>query len=671
MRIVFAHNLQTVSSEEQAEFDTPETVAAIAAALTSLGHEVMPLDVGQPVVDVVTHLLRWQPDLVFNTAEGLSGRSREAFWPHLFEQLGIPCTGSDAYVCTTTLDKHLTKRIVEEVGVPVAVGALLIDASDPLPAGLTYPAFVKPNFEGSSKGITSASIVSDEAALRAQAARLLARFPSGVLVEPYLPGRDVVVPFVEGVEGNGVLEAAGYAFGGKHTDAAIYDYDMKNGDDADVSVVAPAPISAALREELRVLSDRAFRRLGVRDLARIDWRIDADGRPWFLEINALPSLQPGAGIYASAALAGLTTPADLLARVLASACARHGLPSTTRSVAPARTPSRVGLIYNLKRTPSSGLANDDAEAEFDAPQTVAAIEEALQALGHEVIRIEADMHVLRRLETTPIDVAFNIAEGLRGRSREALVPAVLDLLGIEHTGSDAATLCVTLDKGLAKRVVAQAGVPTAPWFVMHTARDPVPADLPYPRLVKPVAEGSSKGVSPRAVVRNEDELRTQVRELVKRYAQPVLVEAFLPGREFTLGVLGGRKPRVLPPMEIVFAPEAGDAPIYGFEQKQTSAHVRFDVPATVSRTLSRELIRVTRDAYLALGCRDVARIDVRLDEAGVPNFIECNPLPGLTPGFSDLCVIATAAGLTYTQLIGAILAPALARAGRLSPQVSP
>jgi D-alanine-D-alanine ligase len=670
VRIAFAHNLQTVSSEEQAEFDTAETVAAISHALTSLGHEVLPLDVGQPVVDVVTQLLRWQPDLVFNTAEGHSGRSREAFWPHLFEQLGIPCTGSDAYVCTTTLDKHLTKRIVEEAGVPVAVGALLIDVDDQLPTGLTYPAFVKPNFEGSSKGITSASIVADEQALRAQVGRLLARYPSGVLVEPYLPGRDVVVPYVEGVGDNGVLEAAGYAFGGKHADAAIYDYDMKNGDDADVSVVAPAPIPEALRAELQTLSDRAFRRLGVRDLARIDWRIDTEGRPWFLEINALPSLQPGAGIYASAALAGLATPADVLERVLASACARHGLPTTKRSVAPALTQTRVGLIYNLKRTAPSVDGAEDAEAEFDAPQTVEAIERALQSLGHEVVRIEADAHVLRRLETTPIDVAFNIAEGLRGRSREALVPAVLDLLGIEHTGSDAATLCVTLDKGLAKRVVAQAGVPTAPWFVMHSSRDAVPASLAYPRLVKPVAEGSSKGVSARAVVHDETELRDQVRALVKRYAQPVLVEAFLPGREFTLGVLGGRKPRVLPPMEIVFAPEAGESPIYGFEQKQTSAHVRFDVPATVSRGLSRELVRVTRDAYLALGCRDVARIDVRLDEAGVPNFIECNPLPGLTPDFSDLCVIASAAGLSYTQLIGAILAPALARAGRMAPEVA-
>lgn len=655
MRIAFAHNLQTAPTEAQAEFDTPETVAALVAAFEELGHTVLPLDVSQPVVDVVTTLLRWNPDLVFNTAEGAAGRSREAFWPHLFEQLGIPCTGSDAYVCTTTLDKHLSKRLVEEVDVPVPAGALFVDARAPLPRNLTWPAFVKPNFEGSSKGITAASIVHDEPSLRRQLSRLLAQYPDGVLVESYLTGRDVVVPYVAGLGDDGVLEPVAYRFGGRHANTAIYDYDLKNGDDDNVEIVAPAPLEPALLDELKQLSARVFRRLGVVDLARIDWRIDDNGRPWFLELNALPSLQPGAGIYASAALLGLHRPAQVLERVLASACARHGIKGETS--VPATPGARVGLVYNMKRS------TNDEEAEFDAPETVAAIENALVSLGHTVTRIEADQHVLRRLETASIDVAFNIAEGIRGRSREALVPAVLELLGIEHTGSDAAALCVTLDKGLAKRVVAQAGVATAPWFVMESARSAVPADLTFPRLVKPVAEGSSKGVVGKAVVHDLEELRAQVGELVRLYRQPVLVEAFLPGREFTVGLLGGRKPRVLPAMEVVFTDRDEATPVYGYAQKQSSTGVEFQVPATLDRALERRLHRVARESYLALGCRDVARIDIRLDAQGEPNFIECNPLPGLTPGFSDLCVIAEAAGLDHTALVGAILAPALTRAG--------
>ncbi|MFT4703192.1 MAG: D-alanine-D-alanine ligase [Bradymonadia bacterium] len=661
MRIAFTHNLRSLPIEEQAEFDSPETVDAIVEALRALGHDVEPIDVGRPVADVITSLTRYRPDLVFNTAEGATGRGREAFWPHMFEQLGIPYTGSDAYVCTTTLDKHLTKRIVEEVGVPVAVGALLIDASAPLPGALTYPAFVKPNFEGSSKGITTQSIVADEAALRARAAELLSFYPDGVIVEPFLRGRDVVVPYLAGATDDGVLPAVSYRFGGFAAGGAtIYDYELKNEHCDDVTVEAPASLSAELTAELRVLSARAFARLGVRDLARIDWRIDEHGKPWFLEINALPSLEPGAGIYAAAAVIGLAEMADVLSHVVESAISRAPLLNVPT---PSLKRTRVGLIYNLKRERPQTDADD--EAEFDSQDTVDAIAAAIASHGHDVVKIEADSAVLRRLESEHIDVAFNIAEGIRGRSREALVPAVLELLGVPYTGSDAATLCVTLDKALAKRVVAQAGIATAPWAVWHTGREILPVGFPFPALVKPAAEGSSKGVVDASVVNDEAELRTQVKQLAKRYKQAILVEAFLPGREFTVAVLGGRKPKALPAMEVVFTDPSLTSPVYGFEQKQSSIGVRFDAPAHIPRAMMRSIQKTASEAFVVLGCRDVARIDLRLDAQGVPNFIECNPLPGLTPGFSDLCVIAGSAGMSYEALIGAILAPALLRGGRL------
>jgi D-alanine-D-alanine ligase len=181
-------------------------------------------------------------------------------------------------------------------------------------------------------------------------------------------------------------------------------------------------------------------------------------------------------------------------------------------------------------------------------------------------------------------------------------------------------------------------------------------------VVKPVAEGSSKGVVGSSVVHDEHELRSLVRQLVARYDQPALVESYLPGREFTVGLLGEKRPRALPPMEIIFTDHSVSHPVYSYgHKKETETGVRFEVPARVDDALGREITRVARRAFEALGCRDVARIDLRLDAHGRVAFIECNPLPGLSPGFSDLCVVADAAGLRYIDLIGAILEPALRR----------
>jgi D-alanine-D-alanine ligase len=177
-----------------------------------------------------------------------------------------------------------------------------------------------------------------------------------------------------------------------------------------------------------------------------------------------------------------------------------------------------------------------------------------------------------------------------------------------------------------------------------------------------VAEGSSKGVVGSSVVHDEHELRGLVRQIVTRYDQPALVEAYLPGREFTVGLLGEKRPRVLPTMEIVFTDQSVSHPVYSYgHKKETEQGVRFEVPARVDDALGREISRVARRAFEALGCRDVARIDLRLDAHGRAQFMECNPLPGLSPGFSDLCVVAEAAGLRYHELIGTILEPALRR----------
>jgi D-alanine-D-alanine ligase len=325
---------------------------------------------------------------------------------------------------------------------------------------------------------------------------------------------------------------------------------------------------------------------------------------------------------------------------------------------------RVALAYNLKRvTPGRGGEHDE-EAEYDGPSTIASIREAIASHGHEVIELEADAGFVKALLAARPDVVFNVSEGAGGRSREAHVPALLELMSIPYTGSDPACLVVTLDKAIAKAVLQKAGVRTPAAVVMTTGEEPIPSDLRFPVIVKPVAEGSSKGVLPASVATSEAEARSLARAIASRYRQGALLEEFLPGREFTVALLGGSEgapPTLLPPMEIVLLTDTTH-PVYAFHHKLEPTHeVRYEAPARISAELDRELRDVALAAYEALGCRDVARVDLRLDRDGRVSFIECNPLPGLTPGWSDICLIAESVGIDYRTLIGRILEPAIER----------
>ncbi len=664
MRIAFTHNVQLNASEEEAEFDTPATIAALTSALRALGHEVEPIEVSGPASRVVARLEALNPELVFNTAEGTRGRFREAFFPALFDRLGMPFTGSDAYTCALTLDKQLTKLVLSQHGVPVAGDKLVRHLRDLDGLPLRFPLIVKPNYEGSSMGIRADSVVEDASALQAKVAELLTQYPAGVLVEEYVVGRDIVVPFLEKASPttSGVLEPAGYSFDLSRVGPrkyAIYDIELKTvaSDAVDVRVPTdlPEPVRAALRETSR----KVFEVLQVRDLGRIDYRVRDDGSFCFLEINALPSLEEGAALYRCAELAGVSSVQAVLECVIRSASERYAV-----EYRPSRRPRprvRVGLIYNLRAPTPEPHSVDERTAEYDSPDTVRAIREAIESYGHEVVELEATPELAAVLPPSGIDVAFNIAEGIEGRARESQVPALLELLGIPYTGSDPTAIALSLDKGLAKRLVQQVGLLTPPFVLMATGKERLPKGWTFPAIVKPVAEGSSRGVSRTSVVEDEKALRQLVAEQSGRYRQAMLVEAFLPGREFTLGLLGERRPRVLPPLEVCFTDPSNPRPVYGFDNKFYSQGVELHVPAQVEPALGKELQRVARAAFTALGCRDVARIDVRLDAEGRACFIECNPLPGLAPGFSDLCLIANACGMEYRTLIGEILASALRR----------
>lgn len=310
MRIALTYNLRREACEATAEFDTRQTIATIATIVRSLGHEVTPLDVTGSIPRVIAALQRIRPDLVLNLAEGERGAFREAFYPALFEQLGYPHTGSSASVLALCLDKALAKRVVSADGVPVAEGVLVRDTRE-VP-DVPLPVIVKPNFEGSSKGITASSVVTTRERLVPLVGWLVDRYPGGVLVEQLVDGIDVSVAWVDGL---GVLPAIAYRYppSGRF---AIYDYALKNDTPERVIVEIPARLEPSVARRLHTIASRAFTALGVVGYGRADFRITPDGDVVFLEMNPLPSLAPGdEDLYGASAVLD-KTPADLFACIL-------------------------------------------------------------------------------------------------------------------------------------------------------------------------------------------------------------------------------------------------------------------------------------------------------------------------------------------------------------------
>jgi D-alanine-D-alanine ligase len=667
MRIAFTHNLRLSSSEEEAEFDSAETVEAIRSALSEAGHEVEKVEVSGPASHLAARLEAFGPDLIFNTAEGKRGRAREAFYPAFFEELGYPYTGSDGYTLTVTLDKWLSKLVLKSEGIDTP-RARLVTPRD-LPSwtdgtlGVPLPAIVKPNYEGTSKGIDEESVVRDPKSLRQLVEKLLRVYPAGVLVEEFIPGFDVTVPFLEGVgDEAGVLAPCEYLVDPSVRNRYnIYEYRLKTVHADKVKVRCPAELSVDVTARLRALSKQILRRFNVQDVGRLDFRLGDDGRIYFLELNALPSLEEGGSLFLAARREGVPYK-QVIARMVQSAAVRWGLQSPTVPRKKGAEPLRIGFTFNMKRIDTKG--GNDSEAEYDPPETISAIRLALESLGHDVISLEANGELPQRMAEAKVDVVFNIAEGFTGRNREAQVPALCELLGVPYTGSDSATLSLALDKALAKRILRQHGIMTPEFQVMVTGREKLNPALvgKFPLIVKPNAEGSSKGIDASDVVDDEAALRVAVREVLDRYKQPALVEEYISGREFTVGLLGDRRPRVLPPMEICFKDKSNLRPVYDFAIKQEwDKHVHYACPAALSPTELRNIERAARETFVALGCRDVARVDLRMNERGEAYVLEVNPLPGLTPDYSDLVLICKAAGIEYRTLIAEILAGGLKR----------
>ncbi len=379
----------------------------------------------------------------------------------------------------------------------------------------------------------------------------------------------------------------------------------------------------------------------------------------------------------------------------------------------------VALLYNLKQNaPHEEGEPWDKWNELDSEKTVAGIERALRAGGHEVVAMEGDKNLPKKLEHYKVDIAFNTCEGHHGASREAQVPALLEMLGIPFTGSGVMTLALALDKAMTKRILRFHGLPTPEFQTFMTGDESIDARLKFPLFVKPVMEGSGMGITAKSVCRNARELRAQVRSIVDTYHQPALVEEYIEGRELTIGLLGNlphqiksRKNgesepetelvipgatrvastvrprgngqngharqaavpvqttlRVFPALEVDLTPvPMEEAMLYTAVVKSKLYDVpKYICPAPLTKTLRAKIEKISTGAFAALECYDFARVDVRIrSDTGEPTILEVNPLAGLQEGISDIVMEADAAGINYIALINGILDAALQRYGMI------
>ncbi|MCK9296756.1 MAG: ATP-grasp domain-containing protein [Desulfobulbaceae bacterium] len=321
---------------------------------------------------------------------------------------------------------------------------------------------------------------------------------------------------------------------------------------------------------------------------------------------------------------------------------------------------KFGMTYDLRADYLAAGYGEEETAEFDRPDTIDAIETALQNLGHQTVRIGNIQSLVKRLAAGERwDMVFNIAEGLYGFGREAAVPALLDAYRIPYTFSDPLMLSITLHKAMAKHIIRDLGLPTPDFAVVRTPEDIARINLPYPLFAKPIAEGTGKGVTAASKIAAHDQLESICRELLATYRQPVLIETFLPGREFTVGIVGnGATARSIGIMEVVLL-ENSDPEVYSYRNKEICEEV-VEYRA-VDDAEAREAVELALKVWHGLDCRDSGRVDLRSDANGHPSFIEINPIAGLHPEHSDMCIIAGKFAMSYQQLIAEIVEAALDR----------
>lgn len=330
---------------------------------------------------------------------------------------------------------------------------------------------------------------------------------------------------------------------------------------------------------------------------------------------------------------------------------------------------KIGFTYDLRSEYIKMGFSEEETAEFDSDSTIDAIEETLQGLGHEVSRIGNIYELTKQLAMgNRWDLVFNISEGLHGSARESQVPALLDAYSIPYTFSDPLSLALCLDKAVTKKLLLHAGVPTPEFFVIDSLNDikhetRLQENI-FPLFVKPLTEGTGKGITSESIVRDVAAFKKQCEKLLSVFNQPVLVETYLPGREFTAGITGtGENAECIGVMEIKLGKEA-EPDVYSYLNKEFYEK-RVTYSLVTDKRIIREATDIALQAYKILGCRDAGRVDLKADEKGKLYFLEINPLAGLHPVRSDLSILCGEIGMPYTELISRIIDSALQRVRKI------
>jgi len=349
---------------------------------------------------------------------------------------------------------------------------------------------------------------------------------------------------------------------------------------------------------------------------------------------------------------------------------------------------KVAVLANIKdeAQPKPDGVPPDAFADYDHIETIEALRAAIESDGHKTAFIPADRDLPFSLKAVQPEICFNIAEGLGGDAREAQVPALLEMLGIPYTGSRVLTNGISLDKTLTKRIWRDRRLPVAPFQEFIIGDEALRAELKFPLFVKPAREGTGMGVDMKAIVHNEKELRERSDYIINTYQQPALVETFLPGREFTVGVMGRADAKLYSrhpewyekdgfhrfPILELDTTRSVTPWVYSLEAKSKDVGEDgapgYFCPAEVDPELEKKLRYFALRAHQLLNALDVSRTDIRLDEEGSPRVMEINTLPGLTPDYSDLCLQAKAEGIRYEDLVLDILYLGASRWGMLQPR---
>lgn len=325
---------------------------------------------------------------------------------------------------------------------------------------------------------------------------------------------------------------------------------------------------------------------------------------------------------------------------------------------------RIGLAYDLKTAITERHSVEDALEEYDSPETVETITSALEKKGHRTVKLGGGAQFIDNIRREKVDFVFNISEG-RGnyRSREAQVPAILEMLDIPYTGSDPLCLAVCLDKPITKKLVALAGIPTPKWLLINDAVELKKINwkgFPFPVIIKPAYEGSSKGIRLTSLAEDVKQAEAEVRKIFKNYQQPVMAEEFIDGEEVTVGVIGNSPPKLVGMMRVVPKQKPRHF-VYSLEVKRDYVNqVDYESPVRLPKPVLKNLEKYSINAFKTLGCRDFSRVDFRVGNDGTPYFLEINPLPGLG-SYSDLVIMAGKLGRKHEKLIGDVLDAAIER----------